>query len=92
MTQILVDVFGWGSAISLLAAYILISLKKLQPDGFIYQAINILGAIGLGINAFYYHAFPSVAVNVVWLFVGAVMLFRIYKKRAGRKQSIQKAS
>jgi hypothetical protein len=65
--SLLVDVVGWLGAFLLLAAYALVSARKLEGDSFRYQVLNILGAIFLITNSFYYGAFPSVTVNVVWI-------------------------
>ena len=42
--------------------------------------VNLAGGALLIANSFYYGAFPSVAVNVVWI---GIALFAIYRKRAG---------
>ncbi|MEL6863164.1 MAG: hypothetical protein AAFP19_02040 [Bacteroidota bacterium] len=67
---ILIDALGWLGAIGILLAYYWSSNQKFD-DSFKsvlqYQAMNILGAVGLLINSFYYGAVPSVIVNAIWV-------------------------
>jgi len=77
--NLLIDVTGWSGAIALLSAYALVSTRKIEGDAFPYQILNLAGGALLIANSFYYGAFPSVAVNVVWI---GIALFAIYRKRA----------
>ena len=63
---IAIDIIGWAGAIAVLAAYALVSSGRLRPASHLYQWLNLLGAAGLGINTFYYAAYPSTALNVIW--------------------------
>jgi hypothetical protein len=76
----IIDVFGWGGVVVLLIAYGLISTKKLEGDSFVYQFLNLAGSALLIINSFYYGAYPSVSVNVVWIGIAIFTLTR--KKRS----------
>jgi len=73
-----IDLIGWIGAIAILSAYFLISNKKLEGDSFLYQALNMVGSVFLIINTFYYGAYPSTGVNVVWAFIA---VFIITKKK-----------
>ncbi|MFN2226193.1 MAG: CBU_0592 family membrane protein [Anaerolineae bacterium] len=72
--NLLIDVTGWLGAVALLSAYALVSAKKLAGDSLRYQALNLLGGGLLIVNSFYYGAFPSVGVNVVWIAIAIVTL------------------
>jgi hypothetical protein len=63
----LVDIIGWLGAASLLVAYALVSTKRLEGNSIAYQLLNLAGGLFLVINSSYYGAYPSVAVNVVWI-------------------------
>jgi hypothetical protein len=71
-----IDVAGWSAALLILAAYSLLSFGKIQARSWIYQAMNIAGAVGFIINCAWNHAWPSVALNVVWLGIGFYALRR----------------
>ena len=80
--QLLVDILGWAGMTLYLVAYALISLKKVEGDSNLYQGLNILAGILLITNSFYWHAYPSAALNVAWIGIAAFTL--------GRKYSAQK--
>lgn len=76
--QLLIDILGWIGAVCLLLAYFLVSRKKLAGDSLNYQLLNLVGGGLLTINSLYYGAFPSVAVNVVWI---GIALFTLSKRK-----------
>jgi hypothetical protein len=74
-----VSIAGWSAAVLILAAYSLLSLGKIQARSSMYQAMNIIGAAGFVINCAYNNAWPSVALNVVWMAIGIYALLRNLK-------------
>lgn len=68
------DVVGWAGAVLLLAAYALLSLKKIRGDSVIYQAMNVLAGIGLAISSFSHQAYPLTFVNSVWSVIGIIAI------------------
>ena len=82
MTGTFIDIFGWIGSILLVVAYALISYNKIKADSYFYQTLNIIGSIALIFNTYHYMAYPSTFVNVIWLVIGAVAIFKISKKFA----------
>lgn len=80
MENPLIDIFGWIGSILLIVAYWLVSKKKLEPESFLYHGFNILGSIMLIVNTCYYGAFPSTAVNVIWVFIGSFYIMKYRKE------------
>jgi hypothetical protein len=72
--QLLADALGWVGAVALLLAYALVSFRKLSVQAKTYQALNIFGSFLLIINTAYHHAYPSTAVNVIWILIAVVSL------------------
>lgn len=72
--NLLIDVTGWVGAVALLAAYGLVSAKRLEGNSSRYQLLNLLGGGLLILNSFYYGAYPSVGVNVVWIAIAILTL------------------
>ena len=68
---------GWSGAILIIAAYGLLTARKLASDGVAYQLLNIAGAVGVGANAWWNSAIPSVALNVIWAGIGMVALWQM---------------
>ena len=82
--RFVIDVIGWAGAAALLAAYGLVSAKRLEGDSMTFQLLNLIGAILLTINTAYYGAFPSTFVNVVWIGIGVGAILHIKKKALDR--------
>jgi hypothetical protein len=76
---ILIEAAGWIGAALILGAYILLSAGRLKGDSLAYQWMNVVGAAGFILNSGYHGAIPSVAINVLWIGIGAFALWRIYK-------------
>ena len=80
-----VEAAGWAGALLILLGYLLISAGKLTGKSAAYQWMNIVGAAGFVINGWWHHAIPSTALNVIWMGIGAVALWRI--ARTGRSST-----
>jgi hypothetical protein len=76
-----VDISGWVGALLILGAYSLLSNGKIQARSALYQWMNVVGALGLIVNSGWNTAWPSVALNVVWLGIAAYALRR--NRRSG---------
>jgi len=71
-----VEIAGWAAALLILGAYSSLSLGKIQARSPLYQWMNIAGALGFIVNCTSNGAWPSVALNVVWLGIGCYALRR----------------
>jgi len=75
--NLVIDIIGWVGVASLLLAYALVSMRKVQGDSMTYQFLNMLGGALLIVNSFHYKAFPSVGVNVAWIGIAIYSMIRI---------------
>ena len=78
---IAVEVVGWIGALQILGAYAMLSAGKLNGSSPLYQWMNVVGAAGFTINGWWHRAIPSTALNVVWMGIGAVALWKIAQRR-----------
>jgi len=86
MSELFIDIIGWIGSAFLLLGYYLISSGRVLAVSTLYKTLNILGSIFLGYNAYYYGAFPSSFVNLIWLLIAMYALFRKEKDApAGEK-------
>ena len=83
-TELLVEVIGWIGAAVILLAYGLVSLKKVEGDSLLFQSLNIGASLMLAINTLYRQAYPSMALNVAWIFMGLIALVRRRSAQAAR--------
>ena len=77
-TSVVVDAIGWVGAAGLLWAYGMISAGKLKAASRKYQYANLIGSVFLFLNTVYYGAYPSSAVNIIWIGIAGYTLVRIY--------------
>lgn len=77
--EILIQILGWaGTFLIVFAYFLLVMFKKIDEDSRLYQAMNLLGAIGVGINVFHQQAWPAVALQVIW---GVIAIITLAKKK-----------
>jgi hypothetical protein len=79
LTVLLIEAAGWIGAGLILGAYVLLSAGKLKGDSPAYQWMNVIGAAGFILNSGYNGAIPSMVLNVIWVGIGVLALWRIYK-------------
>ena len=80
--EIAVEVVGWAGASLILGAYLLLSMGRVTGQSMLYQAMNVAGAAGFIVNGWWHGAVPSAALNVVWMLIGGVALWRIRQRRS----------
>jgi len=76
-----VEIVGWGGALLILVAYLLVTLGKLTGQSLSFQWMNLVGAAGFVINGWWHGAIPSAALNVVWMLIAAVALWQLWKRK-----------
>lgn len=75
---------GWLGAGLVLAAYALLSARRLHGNSPTFQMLNLVGSAGLAASAASAGALPSAVVNVIWMAIGAIVLVRRPDRRPGR--------
>ena len=79
--DILMEVVGWIGGTLILAGYFLLTNGKLDAKSPPYQWLNVVGALGFIANSSWNGAWPSAALNVIWVGIGVVALIGIFSKR-----------
>jgi len=67
---------GWIAIALVLCAYWLVSSKRLPPDGYRYQSMNMGGAFLLTFYGLWHGALASATANIIWLLIGIVTVFK----------------
>jgi len=86
--RIAIEVIGWAAAVLILAAYVLLSLGKLDGRGYLYQWMNVIGAGGFIVNSGYNGALPSAVLNVIWAAMGLFTLWSVWRARQAARAII----
>ena len=79
--ELAVEAAGWVGASLILGAYLLLSMGRLTGQSPLYQGMNIVGAAGFIVNGWWHGALPSAVLNIIWMLIGGVALWRILAKR-----------
>ena len=79
--QVAVEVAGWIGAALILFAYLLVTIGRLTGQSLAFKWMNLLGALGFVINGWWHQALPSASLNVIWMLIAAVALWRLWKRK-----------
>jgi hypothetical protein len=65
-------------------------MGRLTGRSRVYQWMNVVGAAGFTINGWWHGAIPSASLNVVWMLIGAIALWRIAAGRRGAGEDAER--
>jgi predicted MFS family arabinose efflux permease len=82
----IIAMIGWAGAVGLLAAYLLLLRHRTSAESHLYLTLNFLGSACLAVSTYAAHAWPSAAVNMIWLAIGLAPLVRAWVKLHARRQ------
>ena len=69
MANLLIEIAGWTGATLIVIAYFLLTYKKFDRKSKIYHGMNLAGGVLVGINAVINQAYPSAAINAMWVVI-----------------------
>jgi hypothetical protein len=78
--ELAVEIVGWAGALLILSAYVLVTIGRLTGRSPAFQWMNLLGAAGFIVNGWWHSALPSTVLNVIWMLIAAVALWRLWIK------------
>ena len=76
-----IEIAGWIAALLILLAYGLLSSGHMTSNSLTFQWMNIVGAAGFIVNGVWNQAYPSAALNIAWMGIGFVTLWRMRSLR-----------
>lgn len=74
--ELFLQAVGWAGTTLIVLAYVLVSRQYVTGTSRTYQLMNLLGAIGVGINVFYHAAWPALALQIAWAIIAIASLVR----------------
>ena len=78
---VLVDIAGWIGMALLIGAYALVTTGRILGPSLRFQLMNLVGGALLMVNSAWYGAWPSAALNLVWVVIGTAGLVRARLRR-----------
>jgi hypothetical protein len=74
--DLLIEIVGWIGSVLIVGSYYLNIQGKLDSNHSKYIWANLIGGICFVINTYSHQAYPSVAVNIVWVIIALSAIFR----------------
>lgn len=71
------EAVGWVGVLCILVAYALLSADVLNQDHLTYHVINLVGGIGIMIDAFADKNYQPAALNIIWIAIAVFAITRI---------------
>lgn len=75
------DIIGMCGTFSIVVAYFLIQLDKMDPKGVVYNCLNLIGAILLLISLCINFNLASFVIELFWIAASIVGLVRYFQKK-----------
>ncbi len=71
-----IEIIGWIGAVLIVGAYFLNINGKLKSSSAIYIISNLIGGLFFTINTLVHQAYPSMIVNIIWVFIAVAALLK----------------
>jgi hypothetical protein len=71
-----IEILGWIASVLIVGSYALNITGRLKANSKWYVWANIIGGLFFVINTFFHQAYPSMFVNIVWVIIAFVMIFK----------------
>lgn len=81
MIDILYDIVGLMGVSSILVAYLLLQSGKLSSNTYLFQLMNLLGALCIIISLMHFWNFSSFVIEICWLGISLWGIWKVYRKR-----------
>jgi len=69
-----IEIYGWYGAVAIVLAYALVSFKVTPPPGYVYQILNLTGAIGIILVSVTKKVQQPAALNTIWAIIALVAI------------------
>lgn len=78
--ELAINICGWIGSAMVVTGFFLVSNGKIEAQTYTFQVLNLIAAVFVGVNAYYYGALPSVGINTVWFLIAIAAIIRIQLK------------
>jgi len=75
-----IEIMGWIASVLIVGSYALNITGKLEATNKWYVWANIIGGFLFIINTYFHQAYPSMFVNIIWVIIAFVMIFKTKRK------------
>ena len=88
MASLIIEGLGWIGTVFILAAYFLLTKKNKFNGSKLYHSLNLIGGIGIVVEAISNGAYPPAVLNIVWSMIAIYGIARLQRSsKEGRSGS-----
>lgn len=77
MSNKLSEIVGWYGTVAIVGAYGLSSFNVISSQSFLYQLLNVTGAIGIAIISLRKKTYQPAVLNIIWTIIGLIALIKM---------------
>jgi len=77
MKNKLLEIVGWYGTVAIVAAYALSSFSFIKSQSFIYQVLNLTGALGIVGVSLSKKAYQPAVLNIVWTVIAFIAIIQL---------------
>jgi hypothetical protein len=81
MIDLLANIIGMLGTVSVVVAYFLLQLNKIEAQGLAFNLLNLIGAVLLIISLCVHFNLASFVIEIFWIAASLVGLFRYFQAR-----------
>jgi len=74
--ELLIEILGWIASVLIVGSYAFNISGKLSTNSKWYVWANIIGGLFFVINTYFHQAYPSMVVNIIWVFIAIIMILK----------------
>jgi len=77
MRKVVIETLGWVGVIMIVGAYALNTFGVIESQSIIYAVLNIVGSIGIALDAWFVKNYQPVVLNGIWMIIAIVNIIRV---------------
>jgi hypothetical protein len=82
--ELLANIIGIIGTTLVVGTYFLMQLNKLDPKGFLFNVINLLGAIFLLLSLLVHFNLASLIIEVFWIIASLIGIYKNHQQRSSK--------
>jgi len=75
--KIIDEAIGWYGTFAIVIAYALVSFNVLSASTFLYQILNVTGALGIVYISIKKKAYQPGVLNIIWAIIALIAIIRL---------------
>lgn len=76
----MIEAAGWLGAVLLLTGYALLATRSSINANMAGHIFNLFGSLGIVVNTAWYAAYAPMTLNIIWMIISVIGIFRTKKR------------